>query len=206
MGIAAPRREQRQHCHCRHRRGRVLARIVRFQDGGQADRNGGDILTYQLTLANPSIPYVLPNVKVTNTLPSHTTYVPGSLSGSSGAWGYGDGIVTWTGALSPGASVTLTFKVTVDEVTGPLAIVNRAVLDDRVGVSRVIQAVTWIDPMACYDIPARCEVALTRTLFAGRRVRCAIALRGFQLGDRQIGDRDRTRYSGPFKHALGGIL
>jgi uncharacterized repeat protein (TIGR01451 family) len=110
----------------------------------------GDVLTYRLTLANPSIPYILPSVKVTDTLPSPSTYVPGSLSGSSGVWGYGDGIVTWTGALSPGASVTLTFKVTVDEVTGPLAIVNRAVLDDRVGVSRVIQAVTWIDPWRYY--------------------------------------------------------
>ena len=59
-------------------------------------------------------------------------------------------MITWTGALSPGASVTLTFKVTVDEVTGPLAIVNQAVLDDHVGVSRVIHAVTWIDPLRSY--------------------------------------------------------
>ena len=88
----------------------------------------GDVLTYQLTLANPSVPYMLPGVNVTDTLPSHTTYVPGSLSGSSGAWGYGGGVITWTGAVSPGASVTLTFKVTVDEVSGPLAIVNRAVV------------------------------------------------------------------------------
>jgi uncharacterized repeat protein (TIGR01451 family) len=110
----------------------------------------GDVLTYQLTLANLSIPYVLRNVKVTDTLPSHTTYVPGSLLGSSGVWGYGDGVVTWTGALSPGASVTLTFQVTVDEGTGPLAIVNQAVLDDRVGVSRAIQARTWIDPWRYY--------------------------------------------------------
>ena len=35
----------------------------------------GDVLTYHLTLANPSIPYILPNVNVTDTLPSHTTYV-----------------------------------------------------------------------------------------------------------------------------------
>ena len=113
----------------------------------------GDVLTYQLTLANPSVPYILPGVNVTDTLPSHTTYVPGSLAGSSGAWGYGDGVVTWTGSLSPGASVALTFKVKVDEVTGPLAIVNQAVVDDRVGVPRVIQAVTLIDPLRYY-LPA----------------------------------------------------
>ena len=35
----------------------------------------GDVLTYQLTLANPSIPYILPNVNVTDTLPTlpHTS-------------------------------------------------------------------------------------------------------------------------------------
>lgn len=113
----------------------------------------GDVLTYQLTLANPSVPYILSGVNVTDTLPSHTTYVPGSLSGSSGAWGYGDGVVAWTSSPSPGASVALTFKVKVDEVTGPLAIVNRAVVDDHVGVPRVIQAVVLIDPLRHY-LPA----------------------------------------------------
>jgi uncharacterized repeat protein (TIGR01451 family) len=110
----------------------------------------GDVLTYQLTVANPTIPYMLPGVNVTDTLPSHTTYVPGSLSGTSGTWRYEGGVITWTGALSPGASLTLTFKATVDEVAGPLAIVNWAVLDDHVGVPRTVQAVTLIDPLRSY--------------------------------------------------------
>ncbi len=107
----------------------------------------GDVLTYQLTIANPSIPCGLPGVSVTDTIPTHTTYIQGSLSGSSGTWGYQGGVITWTGAVSTRVPVTLAFKVTVDEVAGPLAIVNRATLDDHVGAIRTLQAVTWIDPL-----------------------------------------------------------
>ena len=60
-------------------------------------------------------------------------------------------MITWTGTVSNTAPVTLTFKVTVDEVAGPLAIVNRAVLDDRVGVTRTLQAVTLVDPLLYYS-------------------------------------------------------
>ena len=112
----------------------------------------GDVLTYQLTIANPSIPCGLPSVSITDTIPTHATYIQGSLSGSSGTWGYAGGVITWTGAVSTRAPVTLTFKVTVDEVAGPLAIVNRAILDDHVGAIRTLQAVTLIDPLR-YSLP-----------------------------------------------------
>jgi len=110
----------------------------------------GDILTYQLTIANPSIPYEVSGVSITDTIPTHTRYVQGSLSGSSGTWGYDGGVMTWTGAVSTRAPVTLTFKVSVDEVVGPLAIVNRAALDDHVGAISVLQAVTLLDPLLYY--------------------------------------------------------
>jgi uncharacterized repeat protein (TIGR01451 family) len=110
----------------------------------------GDVLTYRLTLANPSIPYELPGVRITDTIPGNVTYIPGSLSGSDGVGGYASGVITWTGAVSTAVPVTLTFRVTVDEVAGPLAIVNRAVLDDRVGATRTLQAVTFIDPLRHY--------------------------------------------------------
>jgi uncharacterized repeat protein (TIGR01451 family) len=110
----------------------------------------GDVLTYLLTLDNPSTPVVLPGVRVTDTIPAHLTYVQGSLSASSGAWDEADGVITWAGAVSGAAPVTVTFQTTVDPVTGPLAIVNRAVLDDGVGITRTIQALAVIDPLFCY--------------------------------------------------------
>jgi uncharacterized repeat protein (TIGR01451 family) len=110
----------------------------------------GDVLTYQLIVGNPSIAYELPGVRITDTIPSHVTFSQGSLSGSSGAWGYAGGVITWTGAVSTAVPVTLTFKVNVDHSAGPLAIRNRAVLDDRVGVTRTLDAVTLIDPFHYY--------------------------------------------------------
>lgn len=110
----------------------------------------GDVLTYRLALDNPSTPLVLPGVRVTDTIPAHLTYVEGSLSASSGAWEEEGGVITWTGAVSRAAPVTVTFQATVDQLTGPLAIVNRAVLDDGVGITRTLQALTVIDPLFCY--------------------------------------------------------
>lgn len=112
--------------------------------------SAGDELTYQLALTNPSVLYSLSNVNLTDPLPGHTTFIPGSLSGSSGSWGYADGMITWTCALPPGVSATLTFKAKVDDSSGPLAIVNRAVVDDRVGAPQVIEAVTLVNPLRTY--------------------------------------------------------
>ena len=127
----------------------------------------GDILTYQLTIANPNIPYEVPGVSVTDTIPTHTRYIQGSLSGSSGTWGYDGGVITWTGAVSTRAPVTLTFKVSVDEVVGPLAIVNRAALDDHAGTISVLQAVILIDPLRDY-LPVIVK-SLTRSTCASPR-------------------------------------
>ena len=109
----------------------------------------GDVLIYQVTVTNPSV-LMIPSASMTDTLPTHTTYVDGSLSGSSGSWGYADGMITWTCALPPGASATLTFKAKVSNSSTPLAIVNRAVVDDRVGAPQVIEAVTLVNPLRTY--------------------------------------------------------
>jgi uncharacterized repeat protein (TIGR01451 family) len=109
----------------------------------------GDVLTYELSLDNPTTPLVLPGVRVTDTIPAHLTYVKGSLSASSGAWDEKDGVITWNGAVSRAAPVAITFQATVDQIAGPLAIVNRAVLNDG-GITRTLQALTVIDPLFCY--------------------------------------------------------
>jgi hypothetical protein len=88
---------------------------------------------------------------MTDTIPDHTTYVASSLAGSAGAWGYHDRLITWTGTVSSGSPITLTFRVVVDEtLVGPYALTNRAVLNDQVGVTRTIQATTLIDPLRRY--------------------------------------------------------
>lgn len=111
----------------------------------------GDHLSYQLTLVNPNNWHDLPGVTLTDTIPTETMYVERTLWGTTGTWGYADNVITWTGTVSAGEMVTLTFDVTIDEeLVGPHAIVNQAVLDDRVGVTRTIRAVTLVNPLRCY--------------------------------------------------------
>jgi uncharacterized repeat protein (TIGR01451 family) len=110
----------------------------------------GDVLTYRLTLVNPSSWFDLPGVQVADPIPDHMTYVPGSLWASSGSPTYADGVVRWTGTALAGLPVTVTFRVTVDQVGGPQAIVNRAVVDDQVGLTCTLQATTLIDPLRYY--------------------------------------------------------
>ena len=66
----------------------------------KAIAGAGDVLTYQVTVTNPSV-LMIPSASMTDTLPTHTTYVDGSLSGSSGSWGYADGMITWTSRVAP---------------------------------------------------------------------------------------------------------
>ncbi|MBC7084657.1 MAG: DUF11 domain-containing protein, partial [Firmicutes bacterium] len=71
----------------------------------------GEMLTYTVTITNQG-GRAATGVVVTDTLPLHTTYVPGSAS-HDGV--YDGGQVIWTIAtLGAGESVTRTFRVTVD--------------------------------------------------------------------------------------------
>jgi uncharacterized repeat protein (TIGR01451 family) len=77
----------------------------------------GDVLTYTLLLDNAG-PEDAPAVRLTDTVPISTTYVPGSLAypPGVGTGGYDPATdaITWTGAVSVGLPVTLTFQVTVN--------------------------------------------------------------------------------------------
>lgn len=111
----------------------------------------GDRLTYQLTLVNSSILHDLVSARLTDTIPRETTYIDGSLWGSGGTYGYANDVITWTGTVSAGCSVTLTFSVTVDDdLIGVHAITNRAVLDDQIGIARTVQANTLVNPLRHY--------------------------------------------------------
>jgi uncharacterized repeat protein (TIGR01451 family) len=114
----------------------------------------GNTLAYQMTLVNQSSYRDLPGVVLTDVLPAGVTYVTGTLAGSAGTWGYAEGVITWTGIMSAGQVVTLTFDaVTAGDPAMPYAVINRAVLDDRIGKPRVLQAVTLMNPLRLY-LPA----------------------------------------------------
>ena len=70
----------------------------------------GEELTYKITYTNTSGETV--TAEITDTIPQHTTYVDGSAD-NDGA--YADGKLTWSAEVENGKSITVSFKVTVDE-------------------------------------------------------------------------------------------
>jgi len=60
-------------------------------------------------------------------------------------------VITWTGNVSGGVPVTITFNVTVSlDITAPHAIVNTALIDDRLGNVWQRQATTIVNGFAVY--------------------------------------------------------
>jgi uncharacterized repeat protein (TIGR01451 family) len=91
----------------------------------------GDTLTYTIRLENAGP--LWPDVRVTDTLPVEVYYL-GDLWASAGSYGEAGGVITWTGDVLANWLVTMTFGVTVSEqITGPHAIVNTALIDDGRG-------------------------------------------------------------------------
>jgi uncharacterized repeat protein (TIGR01451 family) len=108
----------------------------------------GDALTYTITLGNPGP--AMSGVRVTDTLPAEVHYL-GNLWASSSSYGYAGGVITWTGSVPAGTSVTLTFGVTVSEqITTPHAIVNTALINDGLGNVWQRQAVAIVNGQAVY--------------------------------------------------------
>ncbi len=88
-------------------------------------------LTYTITLRNPGP--ALAGVRVTDTLPPQVDYL-GNLNASAGAYGIASGVITWTGAVSAGVPVTITFSAAVGAgITAPAVIDNTALIDDGLG-------------------------------------------------------------------------
>jgi uncharacterized repeat protein (TIGR01451 family) len=91
----------------------------------------GDVMTYTITLHNPGP--TLTGARVTDTLPAgvHTL---DNLWASAGSYGQAAGVITWTGSVSAGVPVTITFGVTLSEqITTPHLISNIALVDDGLG-------------------------------------------------------------------------
>ncbi|MEG2543853.1 MAG: hypothetical protein RR986_04030 [Longicatena sp.] len=85
----------------------------------------GDIITYNIVVKNDgNTP--LNNVLISDVLPNGTSYIPGSLNVSAPYSGTPATGITLTNALLPGASVTISFKVTIVSMPSPNPIENVA--------------------------------------------------------------------------------
>jgi uncharacterized repeat protein (TIGR01451 family) len=108
----------------------------------------GDSLTYTILLNNPG--QTLEAVTLTDTLPADVSYA-GNLWASSGQTSHNGGMVTWSGAVSSAAPVTVHFDVTIsDQITGKQAIINTASLNDGQGNVLQRQAVVIVNGVLTY--------------------------------------------------------
>jgi uncharacterized repeat protein (TIGR01451 family) len=108
----------------------------------------GDTLTYTIRLENPGP--ILSSACVTSTLPAEVTY-QGNLWASSGSTGEASGVITWTGAVTAGVPVTITYSAVVGGgITGPTALVNPVLIDDGLGNVEERSAVALVNGLAVY--------------------------------------------------------
>jgi uncharacterized repeat protein (TIGR01451 family) len=87
----------------------------------------GHQLTFTIAAQNGGVN--LAGFWITDTLPLSLTYVDHSLIADSGSYGHENGVITWTGSLTDGKVVRITFGATVSQ-TIPIgaSIVNSAVI------------------------------------------------------------------------------
>jgi uncharacterized repeat protein (TIGR01451 family) len=91
----------------------------------------GETLAYTILLKNSG--ETLSSARITSTLPAEVTTLD-DLWASSGSYGEAGGVITWTGAVTAGVPITITYSATVDGgLTDPTGIVNPVLLDDGQG-------------------------------------------------------------------------
>ena len=122
----------------------------------QVDRHvaqGGDVLTYALTLRNAGR-LDAPTVVATDTIPAGTSFNAGSLSATGGVCSESGGLITWTGTVNVGTAVTITYAVTVDAGLPKGALItNTAAIDDGANPAFSRTVVTIVNPYQAY-LPA----------------------------------------------------
>ncbi len=88
----------------------------------------GTAVTYKITLGNVADTAV-DNVIVTDTLPPLLSYTSNSLSATSGSYAYSSGVITWTGSVSAGGMVKITYGAVVSQtVSLGASIANSAII------------------------------------------------------------------------------
>ena len=108
----------------------------------------GDTITYTIRLVNSGA--LSTTFTLTDAIPLHTTYVPGSAWAGGGDITDTDGI-TWAGTITGSTSLTATFEVTVSAtVTERTAIVNVATLTGDPDGPLTLRAGTFINPLETF--------------------------------------------------------
>ena len=106
----------------------------------------GDPLTYTTVLRNEGV--ITSSAVLTNVIPAHVAYVPGSLSTEGTPPAVCDGEkVTWAGPLGLGSPVTITYGAVVSTTNGDLSIRNVAHLEDDFGYVTERTATTVVPPL-----------------------------------------------------------
>jgi uncharacterized repeat protein (TIGR01451 family) len=107
----------------------------------------GEPLTYTIVLRNQGIIDASSGV-LTNVIPAHIAYIPGSISTEGTPQANCDGEkVTWSGPLGLGSPVTITYGAVVSTTRGDLAIRNMAHLEDDFGYVTERTATALVPPL-----------------------------------------------------------
>jgi uncharacterized repeat protein (TIGR01451 family) len=101
------------------------------------------VLTYTLTLRNNGLQPA--QAHLTDPIPLYTLYEPGSATASSGQLTSTLDALQWTGTISTGHEVTITFPVMISPSTTNLYVLNRATLTDGWGETQSLEAYTWVE-------------------------------------------------------------
>ena len=116
----------------------------------EATARPGDPLLYTITIHNVGFAEASP-ASLVNPIPEYTSYIPNSLSISGGGVGTEDGgVITWTGPIDIGSSVTITYGVTVNARPTGFSITNRATVYDDYGNPVEMTAYTLVPPYKYY--------------------------------------------------------
>ena len=103
----------------------------------------GQTLTYTLALRNEGLRPA--GAHLSDPLPLYAGYEPGSGSASSGHLTSTAEALYWTGSISAGHVVTITFPVVISPSTAGLFVLNRAVLEDGWSYAQPLEAYTWVE-------------------------------------------------------------
>ncbi len=114
----------------------ALELVKSSTDANGGELEPGDRITYALRLSNTGN-LTATDVVVSDTIPDHTVYVPGSISGGDDRDDSGLPVLTWTvNTLPPDAPVVLTFAVTAAiPLTNGASIRNAAYVTSTEGVT-----------------------------------------------------------------------
>jgi uncharacterized repeat protein (TIGR01451 family) len=99
-------------------------------------------LTYTLVLRNDGLQPA--QASLTDTIPLHTSYIVGSGTASSGQLTSTADALLWTGTISTGREVSITFPVVISSSAAGLYVLNRATLADQWGNRQPLEASTWV--------------------------------------------------------------